>query len=115
MVEIKIISVKENKLLRRKEITFEINHLGAGTPDRMEVKAKLAAMQTANAELTFIKKMTPVFGLPILKGIATIYDEEAVAKRLESAYMQIRNMAKDKRDAARKALKKGKKKKKKEA
>jgi len=46
LVEIKIIEVKENKLLHRKEVSFEIDHLGQGSPNRIEVKEKLAAMHT---------------------------------------------------------------------
>ena len=44
MVDIEIKDVKENKLLRRKDVSFEISHLGSGTPNRVEVKEKLAAM-----------------------------------------------------------------------
>jgi small subunit ribosomal protein S24e len=105
LVEIKIIEVKENKILHRKEVHFEIDHLGSGSPNRIEVKEKLAAMQTAKAELTFIKKMKVVFGLPKLKGYATVYDDETLAQNLEPTFIHIRNMPKEKRAEARKASK----------
>jgi small subunit ribosomal protein S24e len=109
---INIKEVKENKLLRRKEISFEIDHLGAGSPKRFRVKEKLAAMQTADPDLTFIKYMTTIYGLPKVKGYATVYEDEKIAKKLEAPYIHIRNMPDEKRLEARKALKaknKGKK------
>lgn len=115
MVDIKINEVIENKILHRKEVHFEIEHLGAGSPNRIEVKEKLAAMQTANVALTFIKEMQPVFGIPKVKGYAVIYEDEITAKRLEAPFVHIRNMPKEKRNDARKALKKVKKKKGKKA
>ena len=108
MVDIEIKDVKENKLLRRKDVSFEISHLGSGTPNRVEVKEKLAAMQTVDANLTFIKSITPIYGLPKVKGAATIYDDEKTAKKLEAPFMHIRNMSKEARAEAKKASKKAK-------
>jgi small subunit ribosomal protein S24e len=113
VVDIKILEVKENKLLKRREIRFEIEHLGTGTPNRLEVKNKLAALQTAKPELTFIIDIKTVFGLPKSLGNATVYDDAQLAEKLEPNYIKIRNMDKDKRDDARKAVKRVKKKKKK--
>ncbi len=115
MVNIKIIEVKENKLLHRKHVSFEIEHFGSGSPNRIEVKEKLAALQTAKPELTFIKEMQPRFGLPQVRGEATIYEDEAVAMKLEPNYIKIRNLPKEKRDAAWKEVKAKKKKKKRKA
>ena len=113
MVNINIIEVKENKVLHRKEISFEIEHLGTGTPNRLEVKEKLAAMQTSKPELTFITQMKTRFGLPHIQGTATIYDDAAVAEKLEPSHMKIRNLPKEQRNDAIKAAKAKKKKKKK--
>jgi small subunit ribosomal protein S24e len=112
MVNITILEEKENKLFHRKEISFEIEHLGSGTPNRIEVKEKLAAMKTAKPELTFIKTMKPRFGSPYVHGSATIYDDEESAK-IEPKYVKIRNIPKAERDEAWKAEKAKKKKKKK--
>ena len=113
LVDIQITEVKENSILHRKEISFEIAHLGAGSPNRIDVRDKLAAMQTAKTELTFIKTMQPVFGMPHVHGVAIIYDNEDVAAKLEPNYSKIRNLPKGERDAAWKEIKSKKKKKKK--
>jgi len=113
LVNIQIIDITENKILHRKEVTFNIEHLKQGSPNRIEVRDKLAAMQTASSGMTFIKTMQPVFGLPQVHGTATIYDNEDVAKKLEPDYSKIRNLPKEKRDEALKNKKAKKQKKKK--
>jgi len=104
--------VEDNQILHRTEITFEIEHLGMGSPNRIEVRDKLAALQSAKTELTFIKKMKSRFGKPMVRGLAIIYADEETAQKLEPKYSQIRNIPKDKRDDAWKEVKYGKRSKK---
>jgi len=75
LVNINILSVEDNAILHRTEIKFEIEHLGMGSPNRIEVRDKLAALQSAKTELTFIKKMKSRFGRPMVHGLAIIYAE----------------------------------------
>lgn len=112
LVNINIISVEDNAILHRTEIKFEIEHLGMGSPNRIEVRDKLAALQSAKTELTFIKKMKSRFGRPMVHGLAIIYADEETAQKLEPKYSQIRNIPKEKRDDAWKEIKSKKKKKK---
>ena len=105
--------MKDNQILHRTEIKFEIEHLGMGSPNRIEVRDKLAALQSAKTELTFIKKMKSRFGFPKVIGHAIIYADEETAQKLEPKYSQIRNIPKDKRDDAWKEAKSKNKKKKK--
>jgi small subunit ribosomal protein S24e len=112
-VNIDVIEIKDNQLLRRKEVRFKIEHLGMPSPNRIDVKEKLAAMYTAKPELTFIKVMTPVFGLPQVIGKAHLYSDAALAEKLEPHFIRIRNMAKDQRNDAWKKIREGRKKKKK--
>lgn len=113
LVDINVLNKKANPLLHRTEIEFEIEHLGSGSPNRLEVREKLAAMMTAKSELTFIRSMKPRFGIPQVHGMAHIYDDEATAEKIEPTYIKIRNMEKEKRNDAWKAEKAKKKKKKK--
>jgi len=112
-VDIEILETKDNTLLKRKEIRFRIDHLNQPSPDRIVVKDKLAAMQSAKPELTFIKQMKPVFGLPEVQGLAIIYNDAELAAKLEPNYSRIRNLPKDQRADAWKKIKDGRKKKKK--
>ncbi|MHA1522247.1 MAG: 30S ribosomal protein S24e [Promethearchaeota archaeon] len=113
MVDIKILNKKENPLLHRTEIEFEISHLGSGSPNRLEVKEKLSAMLTSKSELTFIRTMQPRFGIPQVHGMAHVYESEEMAEKLEPLHIKIRNSPKDERSAAWKEEKDRRKKKKK--
>ena len=113
LVNITIISVEDNPILHRTEIKFEIEHLGVGSPNRIEVRDKLAALQSAKTELTFLRTMKTHFGKPSVTGHAIIYEDEETAQKLEPKYSQIRKIPKEKRDDAWKEVKSKKKKKKK--
>ena len=95
-------------MLKRKEINFTVSD-NAST--RFDLKEKLAALNNADFDLVFIKHMIPRFGKLQLSGFATIY-ENAEATKIEPKYIRIRNMPKEKRDEARKAGHKPRKKKK---
>lgn len=91
MVNINIIEEIEQPLLSRKKILFEIEHLGNGTPRRLEVKEKLSALQGASIDMTFIRNMDTDFGLPSLNGVAVIYNDEEVMKTIEPNWSKKRN------------------------
>jgi small subunit ribosomal protein S24e len=113
LVDIKILNKKENPLLHRVEIEFEIEHFGAGSPNRIEVRDKLSAMLASKSELTFIRSMQPLFGMPQVHGMAHVYEDAETAEKIEPTYIKIRNMPKDDRSNAWKEEKARKKKKKK--
>lgn len=104
-MDIEITNKKENPAFHRTEIEFIIRHMGEGTPNRVDVRDKLAAMETADTDLTFIVSMMPRFGIPEIHGTARVYDDLAIANEVELSYVRIRNMPKDKRDDAWKAAK----------
>ncbi|MEX2682835.1 MAG: 30S ribosomal protein S24e [Candidatus Sigynarchaeota archaeon] len=110
-MDVQIKTVKPNPLLKRREISFMIIP-DKGAPDRVEVKEKIAALQNAKFELTFVRKLNPRFGKRSLEGTAMIYDDEEAAK-IEPTHVKIRNIPKDKREEARKAARKPRSKKKK--
>jgi small subunit ribosomal protein S24e len=103
-MDVQIKTVTPNPLLKRREVSFTLNP-DKGAPDRVEVKEKIAALHNAKFELTFVRKLSSRFGKTELVGTAMIYDDEESAK-IEPTYVKIRNIAKDKREEARKAAKK---------
>ncbi|MHA1791552.1 MAG: 30S ribosomal protein S24e [Promethearchaeota archaeon] len=108
-MDIEILESIDNVLLNRKEVKFKI--AAEKPPDRVDVKEKIAALHNADFNLVFIKKLKTRFGKTEITGEATVYKDEDSAK-IEPSYIKIRNMKKDERDAALKAEKKPKKKKK---
>ncbi len=104
-MDIEIIETINNPAFHRKEIHFIIRHLGEGTPNRMDVRDKLVALETSDPNLTFIMEMKPRFGIPEVHGIARVYEDEKTAKQIELSHIKIRNMPKDQREDAWKAIK----------
>ncbi|MGB9959362.1 MAG: 30S ribosomal protein S24e [Candidatus Bathyarchaeales archaeon] len=92
-METKILSETENKLLKRKEVVFQVEHSQTGsTPSRTEVKEALAKALKKDANLIFIKKMETKTGTRTAIGTANIYDSLEHAKLIEPEYIVKRNI-----------------------
>jgi len=99
-MDIKITSVKENPLLKRREVRFSIEHGPKGkTPGRIEVRKALAAEVKIGAELVFVQEMETRTGTTTTLGLATLYESVEQAKRVESKYIIQRNNPKPKQEA----------------
>ena len=73
-MEIKILSKKENPLLNRTEIEFECDYPSEGTPNILEVKHKLVALEDASNDLLVVDSMKPSYGATKAVGLAKVYD-----------------------------------------
>jgi len=96
-LNIEIIEEKKNPLVERTEIKFKIDHFGKGTPNRLEVKKKIAAMQGANEKLAIVKKIKTHFGSAQVLGTLYIYDNADDLQFYEPLHIQIRNLPAEKR------------------
>ena len=92
-MNIEIIERKENKLLDREEIIFELQYEGEATPNRLAVQSKLAALVNADAERTIIRKIQGHFGKQASTGYAYVYPTVELMQRLESKHIIKRNTA----------------------
>jgi small subunit ribosomal protein S24e len=91
-MEVKIISKKENPLLKRKEVKFQVEHGPKGkTPARLDVKRSLAVALQVNDKLVFIKRMKTLTGTSIAVGVANAYETAEQAKIIEPEYIIKRN------------------------
>ncbi len=96
-MKIKIISQEQNPLLKRREITFEVEHKETrGTPSRLEVREELASKLKRDAELVYVKKMETRTGTMTAVGEATAYDSVEQAKLVEPEYIIVRNIPPEK-------------------
>ncbi|MCO6040527.1 30S ribosomal protein S24e [Thermococcus alcaliphilus] len=86
-MEIRVIETKENKLLGRKEIYFEVIHEGEPTPSRKDVKGKLVAMLDLNPETTVIQYIRSYFGSRVSKGYAKAYESKERMLYIEPEYI----------------------------
>ncbi len=96
-LNIEILEDKKNPLIERTELTFRIDHFGVGTPNRLEIKKKIAAMQGSNEKLTIIKDLNTHFGASYTIGKANIYKDSNELQFFEPFHIQVRNLEKEKR------------------
>lgn len=91
-MQIKITSLRENPLLKRKEIQFKIEHgPESKTPSRMETKKILAAELKLTEEVVFVKDIKTMTGTGIAVGHANAYENADQAKLVEPEYIVKRN------------------------
>jgi small subunit ribosomal protein S24e len=91
-MEVKVVSEKQNPMLRRKEVSFQVEHGQAGsTPSRAEVRKAIATTLRIDESIVFVKKFETKTGTHIAVGIANIYDTIEQAKSIEPQYIVKRN------------------------
>jgi len=105
--EIEILEEKENPLINRTELKFRVDHLGEGSPNRLEVRKKIAAMQGAKEQFTIIRKIESKFGKYYSMGNANVYDDIEDLKYFEPFHIKVRNLEPDKRSEIYKLKRKG--------
>ena len=96
-LNIEILEDKKNPLIERTELTIRIDHFGEGTPNRLEVKKKVAALQGSDEKLTIIKNLNTHFRASHTIGKAYIYENSKDLIYFEPFHIQVRNLEKDKR------------------
>ncbi len=93
-MEIKINSNTRNELLSRSEIAFTATYEGA-TPSRMDIGAKIAALQNVPVENLILSPLQSRFGLRAVQGVVRIYDSAEALKATERAYLVARGQKKE--------------------
>ena len=93
-----ILSETENKLLKRKEIDFEITHPTGSTPKRLDIKKKIAAQFNKEENLTLVIKLQTKYGIGLTIGQARLYDDAADIKDIEPPYIIKRNNPEEKKE-----------------
>ena len=82
-MKIEITLDRENPLLGRREIQFEVAHEGAATPNKFEVSELLAAKLNAQADLMIVSLSTR-FGSNTSRGTCVIYKDRDAMNTAES-------------------------------
>lgn len=85
MSEVKIIEKKDEPILKRKAVVFEVSHGASGTPKRKETKSKLATLLSADEGLVVIDGFVTSYGLNRTRGRAFVYASEDAMKVAEGA------------------------------
>jgi ribosomal protein S24E len=96
-MKVKIIDQKYNMLLKRKEVSFEVEHEKVkGTPPRSEIRAKVAEILKVKLEQVYVKRVETKTGTMIALGEANAYDAVEQAKLIEPRYVIERNTPREK-------------------
>ncbi len=103
-MEFKVSNEVYNPLLKRKEISLEIDHKGQGTPQRFEVRKRAASKFGAKIENVFVTHLRTSTGLERTICSLQIYDDTASANSTVPEHLGIRNLSPEER-AKRKAAK----------
>jgi small subunit ribosomal protein S24e len=107
-MEVKIVSAKENPLLKRKKVYFQVDHSQNGsTPPRLEVRRVVATVLKTDADLVFIKKLETKTGTHTAFGVANVYDSVEQARLIEPKYIIERNVPPEKSKEPKKEQEKG--------
>lgn len=92
-MEIKITSNTRNELLSRAEVAFTASYEGA-TPSRMDIGAKIAALQNVPVENLVLSPLQSRFGVRAVQGVARIYDSPEALNATERSYIVARGQKK---------------------
>ena len=93
-MKLKIISKKQNPLMKRREVTFKIEHDKAGgTPTRVEIRKQLATQLKTKLELGYIKQVETKTGTMVAVGEANAYESIEQANLVEPKHIIARNVA----------------------
>ena len=90
-MKIEITNQKENPLQKRKEVYFNIDHVGETTPGRNAVAEDIAKKMKSKRDCVVIDNIESVYGIGKSKGYAKVYDNKESALSYESKYLLKRN------------------------
>jgi ribosomal protein S24E len=97
-MKVNIVSKGQNPLMKRKEITFSVDHAqNGGTPSRAQVCNQLASLLKTKPELVFVKNMKTKTGTMVAVGEANVYDSLEQAKSMEPKHIVARNVVSEKK------------------
>lgn len=90
-MELKITQNKDNQLMGRKDITFQLGHAGETTPSRTQVRQLVAAEVGTKTENVVIETMETEYGLGRTSGVARAYKSPDEARKTERTHLLKRN------------------------
>ncbi|OPY31820.1 MAG: 30S ribosomal protein S24e [Methanomassiliicoccales archaeon PtaU1.Bin124] len=98
-------SKKQNLLQKRWEVIFKIEHKGAPTPKRDEMRQKVAEALNAKKEAVVIDHTNTDTGIGISTGYAKVYENVEAVKKSEKHYLLVRHGLAEKKVKVKKAAK----------
>ena len=94
-MNLKIIYDKENKLLPRRRVAFEVAHEKAYTPKKEDLKKEIAKFLKTEENLIVMKHVYSKFGVDKSKVIIHVYEDEKLLKKLDSKKEKVKKDGKE--------------------
>jgi ribosomal protein S24E len=102
-MEIKVSNEFYNPMLKRKEITLEIDHSGEGTPQRFDIRKRMASKLNAKIENVFVISLDTSTGLQRTTCALQVYDDSRAALSTVPEHVVTRNLPPEERVKAKEA------------
>jgi len=90
-LEIKVINESNNPLLSRREVTVDVEHEKAGTPDKASIRKAVASRLKAKPESVFIVEMHTATGLHRTRCHIDVYDDPEFGRKVLPKHLIERN------------------------
>ncbi len=102
-MDIKVNNEFYNPLLKRKEITLEIEHTGEGTPQRFDIRKRMASKLNAKIENVFVVSLDTSTGLQRSTCALQVYDDSRAASSTVPEHVATRNLPPEERAKVKEA------------
>ena len=102
-MEIKVSNELYNPLLKRKEIVLQIDHTGEGTPQRFDIRKRMASKLNAKIENVFVISLDTSTGLQRTTCALQVYDDSRAASSAVPDHVATRNLPPEERVKAKEA------------
>jgi ribosomal protein S24E len=109
-MEIKVNNEFYNPLLKRKEISLEIEHMGEGTPERFDIRKRMASKLGTKIENVFVVDLRTSTGVQKTVCSLQVYDDPSTASSTVPEHILTRNLPPDERAKGKEATAKVEKK-----
>jgi small subunit ribosomal protein S24e len=91
-LKIKVLSERDNPLLRRREVVFSVDHSKEGlTPSRLELRKKFAELLKTKMELVYVEEVKTKTGETTSIGEVNAYESPERAELVERRHIILRN------------------------
>jgi ribosomal protein S24E len=103
-MEIKVNNEFYNPLLKRKEINLEIEHIGEGTPERFDIRKRMASKLGTKIENVFVVALHTSTGVQKTVCSLQVYDDPNRASSTVPEHIVTRNLPPDERAKVKEAV-----------
>ena len=100
-LDLKVKQDTYNPLLKRKEVSLEVEHEGQGTPSRVDLRKAVASKFTTKPENVYIIEVETKTGTQNAVCQIEVYDDAQTAQKTVPKYIQTRNLPPDERKRVR--------------